>query len=169
MKLLGDLQSTTTSVANLNTLSTLIINLHTVTQKIATNTISIGQISSLISNVLNTLNTNFDLGSVSGGGTVTGPATVQLQNVFVLLRQLQTIVSGGSTSGVSSLLQTILAQLNSLQIQAPTSSSLIVTITSQINNLLQQVQSGSINISAINSFIQVNTNYSWCKCIKCDL
>lgn len=157
MKLLGNLQSTVTSVTNLNALSTLIINLNTVTQKIATNTISIGQISSLISNVLNSLNLNFNLGSITGGGIVSGSAAVQLQNVFVLINQLQNSILSGSTSNVGSILQMILAQLNSLQSQAPGSAiQFIVTITSQLTNLLQQVQLGSIDISGINAAIQVS-------------
>lgn len=151
------MQSVSTSTSNLNTLSTLILNLHDVTQKLSNNSISIGQIGSLISNVLNTLNTNFDLGSVSGGGggIVTGSITIQLQNVFSLFQQLQTMISSGGTSGVSSLLQTILAQLQSMQSSAPsTIINLIGTITAQVNNMQQQVQMGNFN--GILSFIQVN-------------
>ena len=87
---------------------------------------------------------------------VNGSSTTQLQHVFVLIQQLHSTISSGSTSGISSLLQTILAQLKSLQ--SVTSSSVnqfIVTITTKITQLQQQVQTGKIDISSITSFIQV--------------
>lgn len=95
------------------------------------------------------------MGSVSGGGgIVSGSINIQLENVFSLFNQLKGFISSGNTSGITSLLQTILAQLKSLQSVAPsTIINLIGQITSQVNNMQQQVQIGNIN--GLLSFIQV--------------
>lgn len=104
------------------------------------------------------INATISGGGGGGGnsGIVTGSVTVQLQNVFKLISQLQDIASSGNTASVGSVLQTILAQLKSLQTQAPSSiTSLIATITSKITTLQQQVQTGSFDISLIMNFIEV--------------
>ena len=95
-------------------------------------------------------------GDSNTGGTVSGSVTVQLQHVFILIKQLQTSISNRDTSGFSSLLQKILAQLKSIQSIASSSiNQLIIQITSKITQLQQQIQSGKANINSIKIFIQV--------------
>ena len=108
-----------------------------------------------ITSTLNQIQANIS-GDDNTSGTVSGSFKIQLQHVFELIKKLYSTVSSGSTSGVSSLLQTILAQFKSLQSIAPSSvSQLVIQIISKITQLQQQIQTGKVNINSFKTIIQV--------------
>lgn len=151
---LGQLQSVTKDKSNQDHISKIIFNLHATLKKINDGSMSASQIGKLVSNVLNTVKIHFKF--TGGHKVVGGSAADQLRNIFVLLNQLKTTSSNGSTSGASALLQLILNQLNSLQLVAPSSiNRIIVQLIAKVRYVHQQSVAGSINVGGLLQFIQV--------------
>lgn len=94
--------------------------------------------------------------TIGGGNTGGGSATVQINNIQGLLGNFQQVISSGSTSAISTLLNSFLAQLTKLQSEAKVEASrnVIVSLIGNIYTLLQSLQAGAVDTSSLQFFVK---------------
>lgn len=102
---------------------------------------------------MNQITSTIGGGGNTGGG---GSTTVEINNIEGLLQNFQKVISSGSTSGISALLDTFLQQLTKLQAgaKATESRNVIVSLIGNIYTLQQSLQAGGADFSKLQFFVK---------------
>lgn len=150
-----------------NVIIALIGNIYTLQQSLQSGNVDMSSFQFFIKNIQEGLQKVASIessgGSSSGGGGGGGGTSVtndDISNVQSLFTQLQNIFNSGSTQGAASVLQSLVALLQSFTSKVSDNNALQIlnTIIQNISQMQQQASSGSLSMSSFASLLMQSVN-----------
>lgn len=161
---LSKLQNDTKEEASRNVIISLIGNIYTLQQNLQAGNADASSFQFFIKNITEGLQKVVSIESSGGssGGSGGGISITQadISNVQTLFTNLQNIFNSGSVAGSSSVLQSLVALLQSFTSKVSDSRALnlLNSIIQNITQLQQQVASGNVNMSSFAATLMQSVN-----------